>query len=220
MPPRVRATSIVDAVVQDLRDRIFHGHLEGGLTLTEAGVAGRYDVARPTARAAIEKLVAEGLLERGPHRAARVPVIGPDDVRDIYDTRRSLESDALRTLAASRTVPAAAREANREISTLAEGPADAVSALAIVEPDMRLHASLVDAVGSPRLSRMYGALVGEVRLCMTQVQSRSLLDPRQIAAEHEQILSLLAHGEGEQAVTLLEGHLARARDRLAATLGA
>ncbi|WP_307465751.1 hypothetical protein [Pseudarthrobacter oxydans] len=78
-------------------------------------------MARPTAKAAIEKLVAEGLLVRGVHNTARVADLGPESVRDIYLARAYLESEVLRRLAAGRTVPAAAVQANQDIAALKTG---------------------------------------------------------------------------------------------------
>ena len=207
-------TSIVDAIAMDLRRQLFRGELSTEEPLTEASVSEQYEVARPTAKAAIEKLVSEGLLVRGVHRSARVPVLDAADARDIYGTRFDVESIVLRRLAAGRTVPDEARRANSEIATLGEA-----SALDVVDPDMRFHTSLVDAMASPRLSRAYSSLASEVRLCMAQVQGNSLLSTALIHAEHERLLDLVAAGDGEAAVALLERHLARARERLVGVLG-
>ena len=53
----------------------------------------------------------------------------------------------------------------------------------LVEPDIRFHRVLVDALESRRLSRVHGAMMGETRLCMAQVQAHHLLDPNVIIAE-------------------------------------
>lgn len=214
MAPHAQAISIVDAVANDLRDRILGGGLTAGTALTEIEIAATYEVARPTAKAAIEKLVAEGLLARGTHKTARVTELGPDSVRDIYRARAYLESEILRRLAAIGTVPAGAVQANLDIAAAADG-----SAMDVVEPDMRFHTSLVDAVGNERISRMYRSLVSEVRLCMTRVQSLKLLDTGLIQAEHQRILELIAEGDGAGAALLLDEHLARARERLVAAIG-
>lgn len=214
MRQRIAAVSIVDAIASDVRSRVFGGELAAGAALTEAEVAATYEVARPTAKAAIEKLVAEGLLQRGIHKTARVVELGPESVRDIYDARLYLESEILRRLARDRTVPPPAADANAEIAALASGrPLD------VVEPDMRFHESLVAALGNERISRMYRSLVGEVRLCMSRVQSLALLETELICAEHARILELLAEGRGEEAATLLDEHLSRARERLVEALG-
>ncbi|ALE07387.1 GntR family transcriptional regulator [Arthrobacter sp. ERGS1:01] len=214
MAARVTATSIVEAVSDDLRARILSGRLSPAEAVTESEVAGFYSVARPTAKAAIEKLVAEGLLVRGTHKSARVADLGPDSVRDIYLARAYLESEILRRLAAGKVVPAGAVQANQDILELADA-----GEMALVEPDMRFHTSLVDAVGNERTSRMYRSLVSEVRLCMTRVQSLHLLERATIHSEHQQILEHLAAGDAEAAAATLDAHLSTARERLAAALG-
>lgn len=209
----VAATSIVDAIANDLRERLFSGVLTPAAALTETDIAGTYDVARPTAKAAIERLVAEGLLVRGAHKTARVADLGPDAVRDIYLARAYLESEVVRRLAGARSVPVEAIRANAEIAALTDE-----SPLTVVAPDMRFHLSLIDAVGNERISKMYRSLVGEVRLCMTRVQALKLLDTMMIHDEHERILGFLGAGDSEAAAELLDEHLARARERLAAAL--
>lgn len=214
MAGRISAVSIVEAVASDLRGRIFTGELASSQALTETDVAGSYEVARPTAKAAIEKLVAEGLLVRGVHKTARVADLGPESVRDIYLARAYLESEVLRRLAAGRTVPAGAVQANQEIAALKTG-----APLDVVEPDMRFHSSLIDAVGNERISKMYSSLVAEVRLCMSRVQSLHLLDTALIQAEHQKLLELIEAGQGGEAALLLDQHLGRARERLVAAMG-
>jgi DNA-binding GntR family transcriptional regulator len=171
-------------------------------------------VARPTAKASIEKLVAEGLLDRGTHKTARVVELGPDSVRDIYLARAYLESEVLRRLARTKDVPEGAVQANRDIAALQTG-----APLDVIEPDMRFHTSLIDAVGNERISRMYRSLVGEVKLCMVRIQSLHLLDTALIQAEHQRILELIEAGQGDAAAELLDEHLGRARERLVSAMG-
>lgn len=207
-------TSLVDAVVEDLRGLVVAGDLAPGTPLTEADVATRYDVARASARAAIERLVSEKVLVRRNHKTARVVELGPEDVRDIYRTRTYLESEVLRRLAADRRVPEAARQANAEIAALW-----ATGTYAVVEPDMRFHTSLIDALGSARTSAMYHSLAFEVKLCMAQLQGRQRLSPAVIVAEHARLLELIEAGDADGVAHLLDEHLARARELLAASLG-
>ncbi|RIR60960.1 GntR family transcriptional regulator [Mycobacteroides abscessus] len=210
---RVTTLSLVDALANELRSRVYLGHLTPQDAITEAEVSRTFDVARPTAKAAIERLVGEGLLMRGAHKTARVPTLGPDDVRDIYKTRARLEAGVLPELARRGIVPARAIEANADIGRLSGS--DPVS---IVEPDMRFHAALVDAIGSSRTSRAFQTLASEVRLCMGQVQRKRLLTTQSIVADHQLILDAIAARDGERAVDVLTTHLARAREQLAAAV--
>ncbi|WP_404475670.1 GntR family transcriptional regulator [Microbacterium aerolatum] len=205
---------IVDAVTRSLRAQILAGDIAADTALTEAKVSASFGVARPSAKAAIEQLVASGLLVRTAHRSARVVAIDAAMVRDVYRTRTRLESAALRELATARIVPDAATAANAEILALPAGP-DPAS----VDPDLRFHTALIDGVASVRTSRMYRSVLDEVRLCMAQVQGRRLLDARDIAAQHAEILDAVSAGDGARAADLLAAHLASAEDRLVEALG-
>jgi DNA-binding GntR family transcriptional regulator len=214
MALRVQALSIVDAIADDIRGNLFSGELRSDTQLTEAEVATSYGVARPTAKAAIEKLVAEGLLLRGTHKTARVPALGLDEVRDLYFSRLCIESEVVRRLAARGTVPQIAAKANNEVVGLNSGSGMEV----VAEPVMRFHLGLVEALGSPRLSRLFGTLMGEMRLCMAQMSYRRLLHAPAIAEEHERILEEIASGNPEGAVAALADHLQRAENRLVPAL--
>ncbi|MGH3626268.1 MAG: GntR family transcriptional regulator, partial [Sciscionella sp.] len=198
--------SLIDALADSLRERVFT-ELTPGALVGESEVSRKYEVARPTAKAAIERLVQEGLLRRDAHRSARVPVIGSEDAEDLYFTRSCLESEVMRRLATTATVPDTAEQAIRELAAAATGR----GLSNLVEPDIRFHRTLVDALGSPRLSRMHAGIMGEMRLCMVQVQAHHLLDPAVIVAEHTDILKAIADGAANDASAVLVAHLDRAR---------
>lgn len=200
---------VVDAVTARLRARILSGDIRSGAPLTEAAVSQAYGVARPSAKAAIEQLVAGGLLVRTAHRSARVVGIDAETVRDVYRTRARLESAALRELALTGSVPQTARSANAELLAMPPGADPAT-----VDPDLRFHTALIDALHSERTGRMYRSVLDEVRLCMAQVQGRQLLDAAEIAAQHAAMLDAVEAGDGDLAADLLSVHLSSAEERL------
>ena len=207
-------TSVVDAVVDDLKSLVLSRQLDPGSPLTEAEVAGRYDVARATAKAAIERLVADKVVVRKNHKTARVVELGPDDVRDIYNTRTYLEAQVLRRLALNQATYPEAEAANAEIAELwGRGVYN------IVNPDMLFHTVLIDSLGSPRVSAIYDSLAFEVKLCMAQLQGSQRLSPEIIVAEHALILRQLQAGDADGVAATLAEHLARARELLAGALG-
>jgi DNA-binding GntR family transcriptional regulator len=215
MALRVNPLTIVDAIAKDIRVNLFSGALQGNTQLTEAEVAANYDVARPTAKAAIEKLVGEGLLLRGMHKTARVPAIGPDEVRDLYFSRLCIESEVVRRLATTRTLPDAVRRANNEVMAL-----DPDYGVEVAEHIVSFHLSLVSALGSQRLTRLFSTLMGEMRLCMAQMNHRRLLHASVIAEEHQLIMQKIAEGDPAEAVAAMADHLHQAENRLLPTLEA
>lgn len=214
MAHKLEVVSIVDAVIVDLRNRMLSGSLRQGTPLTETEVADAYQVARTTAKAAIESLVSERLLVRSAHKTARVVTLTSADVQDIYGTRELIETEVLRRLAATATVPDSARVAHGELVAVA-----AAEPRELIGPDMRFHRALVDAIGSERTSRAYASLASEVMLCMSYVQGAALLRSDLIVREHEEILRHVAAGDGQAAAETLSIHLRTAADRLAKIVG-
>jgi DNA-binding GntR family transcriptional regulator len=207
-------SSVIDALYESMRQRIINGGIAPGEKVTEARVAGEYTVARPTAKACLERLTAAGLLQRTAHRTAVVPELGEAEILDLYFARDSIERRAVQRLAELGTVPAAARSAQERIErAVADGDfAHQVAA------DIEFHSSLVDAVGSKRLSRMHELIMGEVHLTMGQFQAHRTTDPRTVAAEHGAILGAIELGDPAAAADRLSAHLRAAQDRLVARL--
>lgn len=206
-------TSMADALADALRVQVLDGVLAPGAVLTELQLAAEFNVARPTAKSAITALVHEGLLRRRAHRPAYVPRLSAHDILDIYLVRIPLELEVSRRLAVAGEVPAAAIGA---INDLASFDTSAPHSR-FVAADLLFHRLLVDAVGSPRLSRVYRHLQGEIHLCM--VQSRTLLGQELIVSQHRMIFRALQAGDGTAATEAMQTHLVGARDALVDALG-
>lgn len=205
---KLSVPSLVDALHQEIRQEILSGALAGGQPLTEILIATRYSVARPTAKAALERLVHDGLLTRETNKTAHVPLLSTDDIRDLYYSRRVLERELVIELCKRKAVPDAARDALRQLEDLGRrGRREASEPAAVVAADVAFHQALVTAVGSPRLSRLYSVLMGEVQLCMAQEQAHHLLEPARIADEHEELLAAIAAGNARVAAKLIDEHI-------------
>jgi DNA-binding GntR family transcriptional regulator len=206
--------SLVDAVYAAIREKILNGQLTGGSALTELDLAAQYSVARPTAKSAMERLVHDGLLRRATNKTARVPVLDSDDIRDLYFSRAFLEREVAVTLAGRRFVP---EEALQTIQRLRDA-ASKSAVTEVVAVDVAFHRALFNAIGSPRLDRLFQSLMGEVHLCMAQVQAHHLLSPDLIADEHMAILDAIQAGARRRASDEITNHLSRACTSLIAHL--
>lgn len=206
----LEVTSLTDALANSVRDRIFGGDIGPGTVLTEAVLTSEYEVARPTAKAAIERLVTEGILERAAHRSARVPVMDVARVNDLYFTRSILESQAYRQLARRRLVPGEAEEAMTELASATESG----DLGRLVRSDIAFHRALVGGLDSDLLSKVHDSLINEMRLCLAQVQTSRLLPPDQIAVEHAAIMKGIRGGSPDDAEAAGNYHLEHARSLL------
>jgi DNA-binding GntR family transcriptional regulator len=208
MRETLRPVSIVDAVCEALRERILTGELGPEEVLYEQATAEHYGVARPTAKAAIDRLVHAGLLRRSANRSARVPRLTEDDVHDLYFSRLVVESMAVAHLATHGTAPDEAKKALREFDlAIDEG-----SGHGLVRADVAFHYAFVEALGSSRVLRMYDSIIGEAHLCMVVKQTRHLLDPHVIAREHQEIYDAVVARDAGAAQERLSAHLRRSEE--------
>ncbi|GAA4681203.1 GntR family transcriptional regulator [Frondihabitans cladoniiphilus] len=203
----VEVARIPATVAHELRDDVLAVRIRPGDAVTEAAVSARFGVSRPTARIAIDQLVGAGLLRREPNRGARVPALSRADIVDLYDNRALVEGAALAALAGLGSVPPDAVRSNR---ALAEAPDDAPFAA----DDIAFHRALVVAQSSPRLTRMHDSLMGEIELCIGQVQANALWRPADIAAQHARVLDAVVAGDPALAARLVREHILTSRDRL------
>ena len=213
----VSVTTLPYAVYEALRESILAQKEPPGASVTEKAVAERFGVARPTAKAALERLVAEGLLRRSSHKTARVPELDRDDIVDLYANRAIVEEAALRLLAAHRTVPSAAVDAQQTMAQAAvSAEQSAPDAGPLARADIAFHRALVEAQPSPRLARLHALLLGEIELCTGQVLSHRLLALDDVIVQHQGILDAVTDGDVEAAGRLTRAHIEGARDRLLA----
>lgn len=206
----LRTTSLTEAVYEALRESIINTHEPPGSILTENAVAQRFGVARPTAKAALERLVAQGLLRRKAHRAAQVPTLTRADIEDLYATRMIIEEAIVGLLASRGVVPPHTLAAHRELQALT----DSDESPPFARTDLNFHQALVAGYGSARLSRMHESILGEVQLCMGQLQANQLLRTKDIIGQHQGIIDAIESRDPELARFLIRRHIINARDRL------
>jgi len=195
-----KPVSTVEALAAALRERVLSGDISPGTPLTEQELSTRYGVARPTVREALAVLVHEGLLRRERNRSAYVPEITPEDFADLMYVRLPLEELMARALVGRRGA-----EAEAALDRMDALRPDAPWA-AVVAEHMALHQALIDAVGSPRLARLYGSLAAETRLALVRLR-HAYPDRRELVAEHRALLQVIADGPEEAALRAVRDHL-------------
>ena len=203
------STVLPSTIYAELRGRILSQADVSGTTFTESAVAVEFGVARPTAKMAIERLVSDGLLRRGAHQAARIPELSRDDIVDLFENRIIVEGAALAALARSGTIPAAALDSHRVLL-------GAASDAPFAAYDIDFHRSLVTGQPSARLARMHAMLMGEIELCIGQVQAHHLRTAQEVSVEHQGILDAVTAGDADLAERLTREHIVESRDRLLA----
>ena len=157
-------------------------------------------------------LVNDGLLWREPNKPAVVPKLSGADVRDLNLVRVPLELQIVHLVAQRGDIPIAAAAAVWTIGQMTK----AVPTDEFVKADLGFHQALVESVASPRLTRLYRSIRGEIHLSM--VQSKTVLGPERIAREHGGILDALREHDEELAKKRMREHLEKACSLIAEKL--
>ncbi|MEX5717318.1 GntR family transcriptional regulator [Geodermatophilus maliterrae] len=160
-----------DSAEQALRAAISRGDLLPGHRLVEADLAGLIGVNRSSVRSAIDALIAEGLVERIPHRGARVRVVSTAEAVAITECRMPLEG-LLAGKAAERITDAEIARLRAHLHAMGEA-VDSEDLLEYSELIQQLHAMVHDAARHP----IAAGLVGRLQAQLVRHQFRLSLRP-------------------------------------------
>jgi DNA-binding GntR family transcriptional regulator len=180
---------------------MLQGRYRPGTVLRDTDLAEKFDVARPTARAAVQALVAAGLLERPRGRSARVPQIGRSDVVDLFSTRYALEIHAIeRIISEDRPLDGPA-EALAELESFD----DSVGWDRIADADVAFHQAVISAADSVRLGQLFATLATELRL-MVALLRPAYPEMSDLVSEHRQLFDALQSRDLDRCRTRWRGH--------------
>lgn len=199
-------------VVVDLQHRIFTGDLAVGSPLREVELVEQHRTSRHTVREALRELVAAGLVVQDPRRSARVRELTRADIRDLFGLRRVLELEALRRIVDT-DAPVDPLEAAVRAREVAEQGSDGTRYTPDeMDADLAFHRAIITAPGSPRLTRAFESVSGELRLAFLALGQES-----SDRGDHRAILDAILARDVERAGDLLDTHI---RDGLRICLAA
>jgi DNA-binding GntR family transcriptional regulator len=187
-----------------LREAIVRGRLAPNQRLVEAEMTSEFGMPRAAVRTALVRLEHEGLVEREPHRGARVRLVSEAEAVEILEARAALEGLAARQAALNLSASGASelREIlERQRAALAEQ-----DLLGASDVNAELHAKIVELSGHATAQRLIRALNSQ----MVRYQFRTILipgRPAQSIEEHTAIVDALTGGQPEAAERAMRQHL-------------
>ncbi|MDQ1129500.1 GntR family transcriptional regulator [Microbacterium sp. SORGH_AS_0888] len=192
-----------DRAYETLLAEIQTGRLAPGTVLGEVEQSARLGVSRTPLRAALARLVADGLVAQTSPRVTVVTDVDADDIRALFVVRRALEETAARLAAASPHAPSFGRLAEDFGRASLDGDAarDAYYGL-IAEFDAALDAAADN-------DYLTGGL-RTIRTHLVRVRRLARYQPERLAAsvaEHRVIASAIAAGDGDLAAHATHVHL-------------
>jgi DNA-binding GntR family transcriptional regulator len=193
-----------EEVYESLVQMILGGDLLPGQPVSELELSRRLAVSRTPVHEAIKQLVKDGLIAQAPNRRPVVVSLTAEDIFDVYEMRRILESEAA-AKAAARMDRMTLDRLNASLKPFLESSRDAATIARWVEADDAFHDAIAHASGSPRLA----SDINRYRL-LHRVFNRSHTDPTilaQAAREHAQILAAIGDRDASAARQAMQHHL-------------
>jgi DNA-binding GntR family transcriptional regulator len=188
--------------------------------LSEGQLAGAVGASRTPVREALLRLQGEGLVRLLPKRGALVLPVTVDEMADVMETRRLVETFAARKVLARQPSAALEPVLERHLDAMRAAMA-AHDAAAYVQADRDFHLAIVAATGNEIITSLYRSL-RERQLRMGTVNlldgTGTSVDPARMQstlAEHERIRDALRTGRADAVVKAVGAHLDHAETTLA-----
>ena len=206
---------ISERVYEDLREQILDWTLPPGVPLGEVELASRLGVSRTPLRAALSRLVADGLAVARSGRGVSVAQVSVRDLRDVFELRTALEGQAARLAAARRdeaVFAALVAELDDQGDPIPGGAGTGADADADAGRDAyydlvrRMDEAIDEASGNRYLVEALRAL----RTHVARLRRLARDDPARLAAaarEHRLIAEAVRDGDGDLAAHAVHVHL-------------
>lgn len=206
---------LAEAIFRSLLTQIYDGRLAAGALLNEAALAEDYRVSRGPVREAIRRLQGFQLVTREPYQRARVVLLTPDFVRQLFEVRMALEGMAC-SLAAQRLTDQELQQIADELEEyrVRSVVPGSLSRTLVDEKVFDFHERIVRGCGNERITEM---LCGDMYHLLRIYRKRSSAVPEhkgEAFQEHWQILRALQARDGQLAESLMRAHINRANDVL------
>lgn len=91
----IKRQSLPEALAESLRERILNGEFQPGEALVQEALAEEYECSRMPVREAFRQLEAAGLIVTKVHKGAVVAALPPEQARELFELRATLECDML-----------------------------------------------------------------------------------------------------------------------------
>lgn len=205
----VRAESLADSVLAQLRRAIVNGEIVEGYRLRETDLAEQFQVSRATIRQALAQLRYQGLIEIRPHRGAVVSHMSLEAAYDVCVVRGVLEGWAART--ACQTLTAEQLAEMRALCVQMGERLRAGDVLGLVEADVEFHRFICESDPNEPLREHWRSLNALHGALMSTHLAYYTYDPEGVAAMHDNLCDVLAEGDPDLAEQSIRLHYVRAR---------
>jgi DNA-binding GntR family transcriptional regulator len=223
IPDRPKLLSLADEAYVAIRDEILRGQFRPGAPLSRRRLARQFGMSVLPVSDALRRLEEDGLVESRARAGTRVRVPTETDVRELYELREALESQAAR-LFAERATPRQRLELRRLaaqvdvlFSRLATRPDDGAFRFTVHTHHVQFHMRIAAVAASRLLEQMIERKHVLILNWLFDVSSRR---PPLPPGFHARLAEALVSGDADQADAAMRAHVRYGLTEVSGRLGA
>jgi DNA-binding GntR family transcriptional regulator len=186
-----------------LRRQILRGELKAGERLLETPIAERCGLSRGTIRAALRRLIEEGLVCHIPYTGYQVIDFSDHDLWELYTLRGALES--LGTHLAARRIDGHGIKELRALFAQLLAAAESGDHERADRLDRELHKLIIRLSGHERLLQHYLRVENQFRVYIAL--SNREVDAHEICESHRELVESICAGDAERAERLARANI-------------
>ncbi len=203
----------VEALYVRLKEMTVNFGVRPGEHLNEVALARALDASRTPLREALNRLVAERLIEFRPGKGFFCRDLDVRSIYDLYEVRQALECAAVRLACqrASDTAIAALKDA-----LYANGLSWVGKTIReVTEADEAFHVAIAEASGNAEFARQLRHINERIRFIRWVDMSSRVLETKN---EHRRIMQAIEARDADTAAELMSGHIVKRMDQVAASV--
>lgn len=195
--------SIIQQIYQTIFDSVMGQRLTPGTKLPESALCELFNVGRTVVQKALHKLAHDHIVELRPNRGAIVCMPTPEETRQIFEARRSLES-AILALAVKHATKSDLNKLRRQL-TKEHAAMHNYAQIDWARLATAFHMRVAELSRNPILQRYLSELLSRCSLIV------ALHEPSGFAAcehdEHTRIVDYIEQGDTAGAIAAMDEHL-------------
>ena len=204
-------TTKAERVFERMRADILAGRLRPGSRLRYAELCGHYETSTGVLREAMLRLSEQGLVKGEPQQGFQVVDLSVEDLRDLTEARVVLETLVFRSAVAEGDLDWETRilASHHRLSRKSQFDADDPDRLSDewVAEHAEFHRALLDGCTNRRLKEIASSLRDTAELYRRWSLPLGSGIERDVAAEHEALLSAVLARDADRAVDALTNHI-------------
>lgn len=190
-----------EKVTNFLRKSILLGTFQQGQHLSENELSKQLSVSRGPVREAIRQLENEGLVHTPNNGRTMVIGFNQDDLSDLFDVRKTLETKAIRTIVSKGYFSDVTG-----LKIIIEQSRRIDSRLELISLDVMFHQELVKMSGNRTLFNLWSVIRG-LASTLIEITTDIYEQIEQVPEAHDKLVVFIKNGDADQAVHLLTEHL-------------